>query len=62
MFSQSIMSEILYLVSRLRDRKKVEVIRHFPFRHECIANLRNCILNIDQLEKKQAQISGGSTV
>ena len=32
MFFQSIMSEILYLVSRLHDRKKVEVIRHFSFR------------------------------
>ena len=44
------MSEILYLVSCLHDRKKVEVIRHFFFGHECIANLRTCILNIDQLE------------
>ena len=56
------MSEILYLVSCSHDRKKVEVIQHFSFWHECIANLRNCILNIDQLEMKQAQISDGSTV
>ena len=55
------MSEILYLVSCLHDRKKVES-DIFPFGHERIENLRNCILNIDQLEMKQAQISSGSTV
>ena len=67
MFFQSIMSEMLYLVSCLHDRKKIEEIGHFSLRacsfyYECIANLRNCILNIDHLEMKQVQISSRSIV
>ena len=55
MFFQRVVSEMLNLVSCLHDSKKVEEIQHFSlqsslFYYECIANLRNCILNIDQLE------------
>ena len=66
---QSVMSEMLYFVSCLHVRKKVEEIRiSFPSLRAClfyyrdIANLRNRILNIDQLEMKQALVSGGSIV
>ena len=63
-FFQSVMSEILYFFSCLHIRKKVEEIRirFSSFYYRGIANLCNCILNIDQLEMKQALVSEGSIV
>ena len=65
MFFQSVMSEMLYFVSFLHVKEKVEEIRiGFPsacsFNYRDIANLRNHILNIDQLEMKCMLVSGGS--
>ena len=67
MFFQSIMSKMLYFVSCLHLWEKVEEIRNGSLRaclfyYGDIANLRNHILNIDQLEMKHVLVSGGSIV
>ena len=69
MFLQRVMSEMLYFVSCLRVRKNVEEIqisfsslRACLFYYGDIPNLRNGILNIDQLEMKHTLVSGVSIV
>ena len=65
MLLQSVTSKcyISFLVYTIRKRKKKSEfvsLRACSFYYECIANLRNHILNVDQLEMKHVLISDRS--